>query len=313
MGLFGKLKKVVNIMTLGQLTFFEKQLEISGQLVKATIDVTNEMVRVGEEVFRAVPGEVLYPGLGPLAGLLKNELEDELIFLGRSAVGIHLVPYVQVVIDGAFVVGDLTGKVQHRTMRADELRVARYVFRGTLGPTERIRLTNLAGLGGAPFVVPALDGGAHVNLGDAYVHSNRITDIPLLMHELAHVWQIQREIFSDVFLCKGAFVQTAQRLKKWVGDQYAYRAGSQWSAYGLEQQARIVEDWVRGTDPTTRRRIRPMIFAPPLFRYLNGNIRRGVTDASTAEGGSVRTWLAEGKVRAGHLRYINPPRPQAWW
>ena len=79
MGFFGTLKDVVNIATLGQVTFLEIQLELGGKILKATIDVNNEIVRIGEEIFRAVPGEVFFPGLGPLAGLLKNEIEDELI------------------------------------------------------------------------------------------------------------------------------------------------------------------------------------------------------------------------------------------
>jgi hypothetical protein len=306
MGFFSKLKKVVNIATLGQVTFFEKQLELGGKLVKVTIDVNNEVVRIGEEIFRAAPGEVFFPGLGPLAGLLKNEIEDELIMLNPFG----LVPSINVFfgfdpVGATIVVGDLIGVVQHRTMRDDEFEVARYVFGDSIQRLNEIRLTNLAGFDGRPFTLPTHAGGAVVNLGGNYVHDDHIPDLPLLIHELTHVWQIQKSLMPELFICNGALVQLEHALGEPV---YDYIPGSQWFTYNLEQQAHVVEDWIDGVHGVGSV---PMTLASPLFRYVNGNIRLKDNDARTAEGGSVRTWLSEGN--ASSLRKINPPRPQPWW
>jgi hypothetical protein len=129
MGVFGKLKKVVNVVTGGQVTLLEKQIELGGKPVDVLVDVKNQIVRIGDEIFRKVPGEVFFPGVGPLAGLLKNEVEDELIML--NPLGIVLVLPVDPV-GGAIVIGDLIGLVQHRTMFNDELEIAKYVFRNSI-------------------------------------------------------------------------------------------------------------------------------------------------------------------------------------
>lgn len=298
MGFFGTLKDILNIATGGQVTLLEKQIQLGGKIVNVAIDVSNGVVRIGDEIFRAAPGEVFFPGLGPLAGLLKNESEDELIMLNP----LGLVPSITVFIDGALAIGSLIGVVQHRTMRDDELRVVRHVFGNSLQRSNEIRLTNVAGLSGRPFTVPSHAGGAVVNLGRDYVHGDRISSMSLLIHELTHAWQIQRSLAPEVFLCNAALVQIANELGERV---YDYVAGKQWSSYGLEQQAHIIEDWFH--DPP------PMRLASPLFRYVNGNIRTGDNDARTMLSGSIRTRLAEANVTPGSLRKIYLPPPHAWW
>ena len=52
MGFFGTLKTVVNIATFGQVSLLERELEIGGRVVKVTIDVANEFVRIGDEISR---------------------------------------------------------------------------------------------------------------------------------------------------------------------------------------------------------------------------------------------------------------------
>ena len=300
MGFFGTLKAIVKIAT-GPVNILDTQLELGGKLLKALIDVNNQVVRIGDEVFRATPGEVFYPGLGPLAGLLKNEIENELIMLNP----LGIVPSITIFVDGAIVIGDLLGKVQHRTMTNEELEVARHVFQGSLRLSDEIILTNLAGFDHRPFTVPSHAGGATVNLGSLYVHGGPIVDMPVLIHELTHVWQIQRSLLPEGFLCDAALLQ----LKNEFGDSvYDYTSGEQWSTYNLEQQAQIVDDWFRGVDSHVGRTL-----GSPLFRYVNGNVRLGDSDARTTPGGSVRRWLVEAHAKTGSLRQINPPRPQKWW
>ena len=52
MGLFSTLKTIVNIATLGGVT----KIEIAGKLVEVLVDANNQFVRVGAEIFRAIPG-----------------------------------------------------------------------------------------------------------------------------------------------------------------------------------------------------------------------------------------------------------------
>jgi hypothetical protein len=90
----------------------------------------------------------------------------------------------------------------------------------------------------------------------------------------------------------------------------------QWNGYGGEHQAGIVEAWAQGStrksggsfDAVTRR---PMAMGSPLFRYLNGNVRRSSDDAQTGSGQSVRQLLVDG--RHASVRPMHPPPPPIWW
>jgi hypothetical protein len=301
MGWFSKLKKIVNVVTLGQSGLIEKEIEIGGRVLKATIDVNDMVVRIGEDVFRSVPGEVFMPGLGPLAGLLKNEVEDELILLNP----LGIVPSVWPVVNGALVIGRMIGVVDYRKMLPDELTLARKVFGGSLDGLDDIRLCNLVGLDGDPFTAPMYPGGALIALGDKYDHDDPVDDRVLLAHELTHVWQLQRARLVEVQVCKGLLSAAADN----VGiDQYDYTPGTQWSSYGLEQQAEIVEDWVRRSGPNNIE----MRLASQLFRYINGNVRTADNGARTAGDGGVRSLFSESRshsVRELLVPSFSVPRP----
>jgi hypothetical protein len=309
MSIFGKLKTTVNILTLGQVTFFEQQLEIGGKVVNVTIDLKNEIVRAGEDVFRAVPGEFFFPGVGPLAGLLKNEVEDELIFISPFGIVTSIDVFLPIDPIGTVIaVGDLLGLIQHRTMLDDELEVARYVFGNTLERIEDIRVTSLVGLDGNPFAAPTHAGGRTVNLGGAYRHSSVVANIPLLMHELAHVWQYDHSFLEQVAVCEGLLTAGLDTLGR---DVYSFEPGKQWSDYGFEQQPSIVEAWTLGATHRVKKNFDVLArgkisINSPVFRYINGNIRRGKTDAKTGVGDSLRQLLADG----GHdtVRQMHPPR-----
>jgi hypothetical protein len=314
MSFFGKLKKVADIVTLGGVTFFEQQVEIGGRLLDATIDVKNQIVRIGEDVFRAAPGELFFPGVGPLAGILKNEIEDELILLSPLGIVTSIDVYFPVDPLGTIiVVGDLLGVIRHRTMVAEEREIARYVFGDQLKQIDEIRLTSLVGLDGNPFAAPMHAGGATVNLGDRYRHDTAVENIPLLMHELAHVWQLDHSLLEHLAVCEGLFEAGRDTIGQ---DVYSFQPGLQWFEYGVEQQASIVEAWARGA---TRRPNKNFdegsvdIFTinSPVFRYINGNIRRGRTHAPTRRGGSLRTLLADGGHRT--VRAMLQTRPRVTW
>jgi hypothetical protein len=321
MSVFGKLKLAVDIVTLGQATLFEQQVKIADKVVNVTIDVQNQIVRVGEELFLQAPGEIFFPGLGPLAGLLKNEIEDELLLL--SPLG--LVPSIETslgldAVGTAILVGELLGVVQHRKMFPEELAVARYVFGDSLGRLGGIRVTNLIGADGNPFAAPMHGGGATVNLGGHYVHTSHVHNMPLLLHELTHIWQIDNGFLEHIAICEGLLSGAADTLGE---DVYSFEPGEQWPDYGVEEQASIVEAWGRGA---IARRNKAFAFDPSLggpfardvfrlntsvFRYINGNVRLGKTKAQTSPGDSIRELLADG----GHhtVREMHPPSPPVTW
>lgn len=137
-------------------------------------------------------------------------------------------------------------RIRHRAMTPQERAFARSVFGGSLPNGERIVLTDLAGLGGCCFVVPALNGQILVNLGPGcyadptgwrcpgYDHPGK-----LFVHELAHAWQL-------------AHGQYYRRL--WHRIAAGPRAGNNfyrpparleqpWPALNLEQQATVVDEW----------------------------------------------------------------------
>jgi hypothetical protein len=300
MGWFSALKTVVNVLTLGQSGLIEKEIEIGGRILQATIDPANEVVRVGEDIFRKAPGELFYPGLGPLAGLLKNEVEDELILLNP----LGIVPGITVYIDGALVVGSLLGVVQHRRLVGPEVEVAEQIFGDSIERLGDIRLTNLTGLDGNAFAAPSLVAGAILSMGAQYRQHGPVDDIPLLAHELTHAWQMQRSLIIDLAVCVGIIT----KLRDLAGDdQYSYTPGEQWEDYGTEQQAEMVEDWVYRSGPNNL----PMRVATPLFRYINGNVRTGKNAAHTAGDRRLSSFLAE--ANADTLRDVVLPGPTPWW
>jgi hypothetical protein len=99
-------------------------------------------------------------------------------------------------------------------------------------------------------------------------------------------------------------------------EEYDFGPGRQWSEYGTEQQASIVEAWTIGATKKTGRIFnkgtrRRFAMNLPLFRYINGNIRRGDSEARTGNSNSVRDWLREG----GHqtVRQMHSEPPPLWW
>ncbi len=212
----------------------------------------------------------------------------------------------------AFLVGAAVSAtlVQQRVLRHDERTFADLVFAPPLSPGQaspnadlydRIRLTNLAGLGGRPFTAPGPGEAILLNLGKGFDNPVTYTGRggerldenaagQLLVHELTHAWQIAHESFTPSYYCRA--LSTA--VGTVGGDMSAYSygpAGPPWGDFGTEQQASIVDEWFAGsafpTDPnridTRRQGAFPMRHADrdgpnqnPYFRYLRDNIRAGI-------------------------------------
>jgi hypothetical protein len=188
--------------------------------------------------------------------------------------------------------------VKQRKMNAAERQFADRVFGGRL-PMDRVMLTNLLGLGDRPFTSPGPGGTILVNLGQGFDDPMNYTgkggDVlgqnapgQLLIHELAHAWQIANESFTPAYYCRA--VSTA--LGTTGGDMSAYSygpPGPPWSSFGTEQQASIVDEWFAGNkmpdfeEKNERQRAFPPMHEAvegpvqnPYFRYIRDNIRAGI-------------------------------------
>jgi hypothetical protein len=179
-GFGGVLEDVVN--------FFVDDFLVAYLTQNPQLGVLGAVVALGGELLDAVGVDSTGPG--GMAGVI---LAGGMLFV--QAPGLLLPVAV------AGVVGAAT-LLEHRAMREEEEIFADAVFAGTLPPRERIRITNLSGLGGKPFVTKVPDGSYLVNLAsdDAFedpigwVDPDDPNDRPgrLFIHELTHVWDVRR-------------------------------------------------------------------------------------------------------------------------
>jgi hypothetical protein len=317
MGLFGDIGDVILGAIIGgpagALTVFT--VEHGSEVVEGSIDLADKIVRIGDDVYRAIPPELLLVAGHPDLALLKHEAENELLVVGHFAGEMLLfggVTWPITLAGGAVVFGRTIlerGMIRMRGPSDEEWEMARYIFRGSLPDREDVILTNLGGANGDPFTFPMAPTGhpVMINLAGHYGNS-RTQNGPLLFHELTHAWQAEREALRELFFYDA---------RATLGGKAAYRfePGDQWSDYNIEQQASIVEGWCKGatrkvTDNFSNGREK-LAIASPLFRYVNANVRRADQDATTSDDPSVRARLREG----GHhtVRAMNPPHPRIWW
>ena len=212
------------------------------------------------------------PGLAVTGGVL-------LVF-GPSAI-------IPALVAGAAVGVAFELALEHRPMTVAEREFAAKVFGRTL-PVDRIRLTNLLGIGRRPFTVPTVGDTILVNLGEGLgdpvnypglgdpENPNRQTPGQLFIHELAHAWQIETETFLPGLICE-AISASATTIG---GDMGVYRygdAGPNLSSFNPEQRASIVDDWYAGSGQRQERFTASLESdVNPYFRYIRDNIRRSL-------------------------------------
>ena len=240
--------------------------ETAGVGMAVCVFLTAELGEAGVEV----------PGLGGAVGI--SVVGGALLIWGPLAIGPAILLGVGV---GAIVDALIT----IRRLTKAEMDLARSVFGNTLD-FEKIRLTNLLGAGGAPFTFPTFDDMILINIGEPIIQAaDRGTKsgypVPgqLLIHELTHAWQIQHATLENGFvpgwLCRGADEQIEH-------GRAAYNTGPpgpDWTSFGIEAQAAIVDRWYSGiAEGTTFDPKNPppkMDPDSPLFRYIENNIRLG--------------------------------------
>jgi hypothetical protein len=299
-------------------------VEHGDDVLEGTIDVANQIVEIGEDIYRAIPPAAFFLAGDPIHGLLKHEFENEIILIGRIGVDVGLFTGLTWPLLGPLGMtadilkgllptfvneGLLDGLLAHRLLNDQEWEMAQYIFHDTLFARSDIVLTDLGGIDGRPFVLPTGVGEqALVNLGHNYTHNVTIPNGPVLFHELTHVWQAKRKHLTEIFLYDARVTLTDR--------PYDFEPGAQWNQYNLEQQASIVEAWALGST----RKANEVFDAPsrgklsigsPMFRYINRNIRRKDTEGSSGNGRSARQLLKEGGHRRMNQMHSRPPA--IWW
>lgn len=180
---------------------------------------------------------------------------------------------VMAVIQGVLAGAVTDAMIKTREVHPPERDFADKVFSAGQLNYDNIRITNLARPGGRQFTVRGTDGLTYVNMGsDAY--DNPTAHIApntsqvageVFIHELTHAWQIQHAGLDEIVICRGF----AEGADDFVGqDVYTYAPSADWTDYGIEQQASIVQDWFNGSQTGS-------IKADENFRYIRDNIRKG--------------------------------------
>ncbi|MFD3458858.1 hypothetical protein ACFWVM_04040 [Nocardia fluminea] len=210
--------------------------------------------------------------------------------------------------------------IKYRPLNNAELAVTRQVYGNSI-PYDKVLITNLGGLGGRAFTAPGVDGKTYCNLGSSYDNPLGPTDAypqpgQLLVHELAHAWQIAHTGFLPGLMCSG-LVNQAQHT---MGDNvYEYGpAGPDWSTgFNAEQQGAIVDQWFGGIDRSAR--YKAMDQQNPYYRYIwNDVIRRGPTDDAPANlRAAASSGLAALTPHGNHVDVFWPREDGAvrwhWW
>jgi hypothetical protein len=180
-------------------------------------------------------------------------------------------------------VGIGAAAMKHRPLSDVEKVFAREVFGDSL-PFDRIRVTNLTGLGGVEFTCPAGGSTILINMGkggdldDLSKYTRGAYAVPgqVLIHELVHAWQIAHRAFDTQFLWDGIVGKIL------FGQHYHYEPpGGEFSGFSLEGQASIVDEWFAGVITNAPRVLftSKRVAKDPndiYFRYIDDNIRRGI-------------------------------------
>jgi uncharacterized protein with LGFP repeats len=166
-----------------------------------------------------------------------------------------------------------------RGLTPDEKSFLRVIFGNTLD-LDSITLTDTSGKSGRPFAFPSPmpDTSMNLNLGRpttedprGYRSTSLVTnavDAALLAHEATHAWHYRFLANHSSYVLHGIF----------DSEYDPGTLGKPWDDYNIEQQATIVEEWVRqhfvagggtfGLESTGA-------LDDPRFRYIAGNIRTG--------------------------------------
>jgi hypothetical protein len=237
-------------------------------------DATKQLIDVGEDAIEYVVNGVVHI-------VQKANFWTE---IGAAiGAGVCLIVAPECLFEGAILgalIGYAAGDSQAtlRQLTPVERNLVNVVFKNTID-LDRVWLTDQSGIGGRAFTTPALNftDKILVNIGSgAFTSPTTFTSSrypapgQLLIHELTHAWQIVTTGSVAGLVCDGLWTQLQYNLGTNV---YALdnSFGSDWGAYGLEQQATIVDLWFMGGASAGHR----------YFRYVADNIRKRAPGGSS--------------------------------
>lgn len=173
-----------------------------------------------------------------------------------------------------------------RFMSADEYNIVKGVMGDTLPYRRRILMTDACGVDGRAFTIPTsllstitsiptkgffagvsigylasvVNLAYLINVGSSKYDEMATTHSALLVHETMHVWQGKNSTFALSYVFNSVINQCMSGQ-----GAYSYSLGQDWSSYGVEQQAKIVEDWYAAGSSASH----------AAFTYIENNVRKG--------------------------------------
>jgi len=167
---------------------------------------------------------------------------------------------------------------QEREIHQDEYDWAnKEVFKGSLPPREKLKLTDTLGPGGRAFAFPRFDEKITLNMGPAAFadprgYSGRYGQT--FIHELVHACQIHYSTMDIRLLADAISNRVCEITSGNTHTPYIYGpAGKDFASFNMEQQAQIVSDWFGGTaEPGSNQTGIPKDENSPYFRYIHGNV-----------------------------------------
>jgi hypothetical protein len=134
------------------------------------------------------------------------------------------------------------------------------------------KLINKVGAYGAGALPSQIAGmvnlGYLVNIGPKNFANMATSNPRLLVHELGHVWQGSNSWSAMTYVNNSIMNQCRASLSSASdGGAYDYRPGEDWSSYGAEQQASIIDSWYAAGMPQSG----------DLWPYIRDYVRKGKT------------------------------------
>ena len=309
MGVLGSLGRIIIGGVLGgpagAISVFT--VEHGDEVLDGTIDVANQIVQIGEDIYRAIPPEAFFLAGDPIHGLLKHEFENEIILIGRIGVDVGLftgltwpllgpVGMTADILKGVLPTfvneGLLNGRLAHRLLNDQEWEMAQYIFHNTLFARSDIILTDMGGIDGRPFVLPTGVGEQALVNPKQYArrdHSEWSGPVP----ELTRVAGETQAPDGDLPL------RRPRRSRTGPTTSSRARSGT--------KQPRAAGQHRRSVGAGSTRKANDVFDAPsrgklsigsPMFHYINRNIRRKDTEGRPAT--AARAATAQGRRSPAH-------------
>ncbi len=117
-------------------------------------------------------------------------------------------------------------------------------------------------------IMSVVNFGYLMNVGPRHFANMAASDPALLVHEMTHVWQGRNDKSAMTFVRNSIMNQTKSNVRgSSHSEAYDFTPGQNWSTYGVEQQASLIEEWYRSGMPQSG----------DLWPYIRDYVRKGKT------------------------------------